>query len=130
MYCSALDSDYLKFSIKLEVFSATVIQRNKSSTVIIKVPIFPLQLIKVITLRFSLNVFIESFSKRIRLSGETAFDIASAFCSSSYLRTIFASIFNFSKLLLNKHIDEFDEGFNLFYWNLGASSYVVASSSS
>ena len=92
-----------------------------------KVASFPSVFTSVRTLLFFLSVLMVSPVGVLKLSGDTAFAMASAVFASAYSSVIVASkVFAF-QLFFHEVVDGVYEVFKLVYGHLGACGYVVSS---
>ena len=109
------------------VFSAVDTQKSKSSMVAMNVESFPSAVISVSTLLFLLSVLMVNPIGVLKLSGDTALAMASAFFALAYSSVIVASkVFAF-QLFFHEVVDGVYEVFKLVYGHLGACGYVVSS---
>jgi len=108
------------------VFSAVETQKSKSSMVAMNVKSFASVFISVSTLLSFLTVSMNSPAGVLKLSGETALAMASAFLASPYSSVIVASNFLALQFFCHKLVDGVYKVFNLVYGHLGACGYVVS----
>lgn len=123
-----MDSGFWVFATVCRVFSAVETLKSKSSIVAVNVASLPLQQISETTVFFSLFVSTCKPAGAVKLSGETALAMASAFFWSAYSSLIVASKLFTLQLSPNQLICGFYKSLNFVQRHLCSSCDIVPAS--